>query len=97
MIAAAWLALGREVALYVAPAEGHSPDSRREREAQLALAERMLHRHLGGVEPSPIGEELAASMRRNLRIDLGSGTVGGLLDTMSAASDAPRPAVRGGG
>jgi dipeptidyl aminopeptidase/acylaminoacyl peptidase len=74
-------AAGADVALYVAPEEGHSIDDRGERRAVLALVERMLHAHLGAAAPSPLPVELETTIARNLRLD------GGLL-----AGGVPAPA-----
>jgi hypothetical protein len=58
----------RDVSLFVDDEAGHKNDAPLAGEAYLYLLARMLHDHLGGAAPTPPDAELAAWLRRNLRV-----------------------------
>lgn len=60
--------LGKNVTLYVEPEAGHSTENDISREMLLYLLEAAFHRHLGGPEPAPPGQELAEKLARNRRL-----------------------------
>jgi hypothetical protein len=61
-------ALNKDVSLFIDAEGSHTRPSALTPEAYFYLVETMLHRHLGGAEPTPPSPALLAHLQKNLRL-----------------------------